>query len=404
MPKEHLLTKKLNQINRAVQDNYQKEDQIGVLSGLTGLAIFQFYYSKLYEDQTSADIGSEMLSKVIEHINDGYSLPTYCTGIAGAGWALEFLSEQDFIELDCDELLPVLDDYLVESIKIDDRENYYDFLHGVLGTGYYFFKRYQNTKSAEQRIKYRDLLSGILQRLENTGIKENDHIKWESYLIRDENLRGYNLGMAHGICSIINFLSRIAGDPYFSSQAKTLIQKATYFVLSFEQKEASTLRFPDWVTLENKIGQSGRLAWCYGDLSMGISLWRAGKVLEDQHVKERSLNVLKDTTKRINQEDTKIVDAGICHGSAGLAQMYKHLYHETKEPVFNEACQFWMDETLAMDTHEQGYAGYMQKRGDDNKPWQAELGLLEGVAGIGLSIISYLNPSETQWDQCLMIG
>lgn len=405
MSKEVLLLEKLDEINTVLKENHQTEDDIGVLSGISGIAIFQFYYSKLKQDEASADLGADLLSTVVEQINNGYDQPTYCSGIAGAGWAMELLSEEGFIDLDCDELLPLLDDFLVEFLNIDEQENFYDFLHGILGVGYYFYKRYQNTKSQQLREKYQQILSIVIEKLENASIHEGDTSKWESYLDRKEKLRGYNLSLAHGMSSILNFLSRLASEQYFYPLVEGLLKQTVNYILSHEGKEVSeSSQFPDWVFLNQEVNQSGRLAWCYGDLGLAISLWQTGNVLKDKDLSNKALNILKRTTKRTTPEDTKVVDAGICHGAAGLMQIYNYMYKQTQDNDFKDATEFWMEQTLAFATHEKGYAGYMQKRGDDKEPWKAELSLLEGVAGIGLAIISYLKPTETKWDQCLLIS
>ena len=56
-----------------------------------------------------------------------------------------------------------------------------------------------------------------------------------------------------------------------------------------------------------------------------------------------------------------------------------------------------------MAVHKDGDAGYKQWRGD-SKEWKKEKNLLEGIAGIGLTIISFLATFDTKWDECLLIS
>ncbi len=404
--KKQVLLKKLEQISLVLQENYQSKDEIGVLAGTSGIAVFQFYYSKLIQEETNADIGAEILSFVIEKINNGYSFHTFCSGIAGAAWAIALLQEEEFIDVDCDELLSGFDDFLIKTIKdIETDQNFFDFLHGILGIGFYFLKRYQNTKSKTLKDQYRATLLNIVALLQKTSQNDGNQTKWESYLIRDEGVKGYNLSLAHGITSIINFLSRLAAYEDFKSDVEDLLQQSIKYVLSFKIKDTQcTWSFPSWITNTNEKSDSSRLAWCYGDLGIGITLWRAGKILDNATYKTEAIQVLTHAAKRRDPEEAGVKDAGLCHGAYGIMHIYNYMYKETGEPMFKETMDFWLDQALKMAVHDDTYAGYMQWQGGENAGWRSEISLLEGVAGIGLSIISYLASFDTKWDECLLMN
>ncbi len=93
---DNILKEKLSTISKIIKDNYTEESHLGMLSGLSGLALFQFYYSRFVDNDEFSAIGLEILTRCIDKINDGYNFPTYCTGIAGMGWLLEHLKEYDF--------------------------------------------------------------------------------------------------------------------------------------------------------------------------------------------------------------------------------------------------------------------------------------------------------------------
>ncbi len=405
MVKNSQLLSKLEEINAILQVDYKDIDNIGVLTGSTGIALFHFYYSKFKQQEINASIGSDIISSVVQKINKGYHMPTFCTGIAGAAWAIELLREEDFIELDSDALLGNLDDFLESSLQVDKRYNFYDFLHGNIGIGLYFLKRYENTASTELKSNYKRYLLKIISKLQETALIKGNTAKWESNLIFSEKLRGYNLSLSHGISSITNFLARLAEHSDFKDATITLLQQATNYILQQHYDSVtSTSCFPDWITTTNEKSKNARLAWCYGDLGIGISLWRAGKILSDQELCKKALTVLKHSTKRRDIEEARIMDAGLCHGSYGVAHIFNYMYKETQEPVFKETAIYWLQQALDMAIHKDGYAGYYQWRGGDNPGWRKEVNLLEGISGIGLAIISHLASFETKWDECLMIG
>jgi lantibiotic biosynthesis protein len=97
-----------------------------------------------------------------------------------------------------------------------------------------------------------------------------------------------------------------------------------------------------------------------------------------------------------------VKDAGFCHGCAGIAHMYNKLWHSTHQPVFKAACDFWMQRTLDMATYPDGMAGHKKYTGTEGV-FESTPALLDGVAGIGLVLLSYLT-GDFSWDYCLMLN
>lgn len=107
-------------------------------------------------------------------------------------------------------------------------------------------------------------------------------------------------------------------------------------------------------------------------------------------------------SQRKDFEKNGIVDAGICHGTAGIAHIFNRFFFETKMPIFKDTANYWIKETLKMATHDDGLAGY--KSFYSEKEWVKEYGLLEGVAGIGLALLSHISDEEPTWDRCLLLS
>ncbi len=403
--REQKLKDKLEEINLELQNNGKLDTtDIGVLSGSAGLALFHFYYNAYNPNETSEDIGSTIIASIVNNINEGYNFHTFCGGIAGAAWTIELLNELDFIELDTDGLLGVLDDFLNHIANLNEGENYYDFLHGLIGIGYYFLKRYKNTASSELKEKYKEMLLAMISKLQRTAKSSEEGVYWESFLVREEGIKGCNLSLSHGLSSIINFLSRLSEESDFSKEAMPLLEKAVSHTMSYKREKPDASFFPDWITNENEESQSSRLAWCYGDLGVAISLWKASIVIKNEEVKNTAIQLLEFAATRRDIKETRIVDGGLCHGAFGVMHIFDYMYKETGINVFKEAADYWIDYGLTIDHHKDGSAGYMKWRGGDTPTYEKENSPLEGIAGIGLAILSYLNPEKTDWNQCLMIG
>ncbi len=403
MEQPEILKKQLNNISTILQERYREISDVGVVAGISGMALFQFYYSKYLDVDTHADIGAEMISHCIEQINDGYSFPTFCTGIAGLGWAIQHLKTNDFIDVDCDELLSPFDSYLYNQMTFDLNRGNYDFLHGGIGYGFYFLSRFEHTENKALRQVYRSYLDELITSLEALAIADGTTFKWESVLDFERGNKGFNLSLSHGISSILNFLSRLHTFEEFKEPTERLVKGAANYLLRFESKSAANLSlFPSWVETDVSLDYKSRIAWCYGDLGIGLSLLKAGKSLNDTTMQKHALNVLQHTTTRTSPDETSVIDAGLCHGSYGNALIYQRLFQENKIPSFEKTLDFWIQDGLEKAVHTDGYAGYKQWNGLQ-KDWLPELSLLEGIAGIGLVMIDYLSEEPNPWDECLMI-
>ena len=401
------LESKLLEIKNSLTNEYCSVIDIGVHSGLSGVALFQFYYSKYLDKDIHAEDGVTIITSALERINEGYSYPTFCTGISGVGWVIDHLEEQKFLDIDADELLLGLDEYLHAQMVSEMKNKRYDFLHGAIGHAYYFVKRYQRTKSTALRDNYRKILVEFLDLLEKISEKEGeDKLKWrsETEVRVDEIKTVYNLSLSHGMSSIVGVLSKLHELDEFKEKSYSMLRKAINYIMSFmnEDKNASSL-FPRTILLNGEFEGTGRLAWCYGDLGIALQFWHASKVLKDDMLGSTALEVFKHNAKRKTAENSGVIDAGVCHGSFGNAQIFGRMYKETRDIVFKEAADFWIQDGIDKAVHEDGYAGYKKWQGAEGK-WYNEVSLLEGIAGIGLVIIDYLSDYDSNWDECLMIS
>ena len=80
-------------------------------------------------------------------------------------------------------------------------------------------------------------------------------------------------------------------------------------------------------------------------------------------------------------DQTGVVDAGLCHGSAGLAHLFNRMYQMTAEPILADAARLWVGRTLELCS---AALARDATRTDDaaRAAWNGP-GLLEGAAGIG---------------------
>jgi len=374
------------------------QKNIGVMGGSIGLALFMFYYAKYTDEDRYAQMGVDLISNIFEEINKGFSYHTLAGGLAGIGWSIELLAKQNFIDADTDEVLEQLDPYLHKTMIYDIQNENFDFLHGAVGNGVYFLSRRPNPKADEY-------LKELIDELDKVGHADEDGSrKWVSVLDHESGKRGYNLSMSHGIASIITFLGKVMEIGIYNEKTMRVLEGAVKYLLKYRLDRSKFLsHFPSWISENDPLTQS-RLAWCYGDLGISMALWQAGQGAHRQEWQDIAKAVLLDSTARRDIRDNAVQDVGLCHGAAGIAHVYNRAYQFIKDPLLKDTTLYWAQHILNMAVHEDGFAGYKAWRTPQYGGWTPEPGFLEGIAGIGLALISLMSDIEPTWDRCLFLS
>ncbi|TAL66619.1 MAG: hypothetical protein EPN88_08125 [Bacteroidetes bacterium] len=379
-------------------ENYPETNK-SLMGGKAGVALFWTYYSVFSE---SVDLHKRLvplISEIFQGIRQGNSSPTFANGIAGIGWTIEHIKQNGFIDIDTDFIIGSLDDllypYMLKYIQSGD----YDYLHGALGIGLYYLNRSSNPN-------IHIYISRLVDELERHGKSFSKGIAWESSLSIETEERGYNLSLSHGIASIISILSRFYMGNNNSVKTAMIVEKAVNYLLGNKRdpkifkycfpSSSGSNDLPQW--------DSGRLAWCYNDLGVSMALWQAGQIFNNETWKQEAIDVLLNTTNITDWKDAGVKDAGLCHGTAGIAHIYNRAYNYTGVEKFKESAIYWFDQSLKMAVFEDGLAGYKAFRIPKFGGIENEYSFLEGIAGIGLAMISSISDIEPSWDSALLLS
>ncbi len=368
----------------------------GLLVGKGGLVLFLLCYSKYADDNKSKSIGNEILDKLLSAFqNEKFPLFTFCDGLSGIGFALEKLSKEGLIKDDPDTVLSDVDLYLKFQLRNMLSLDYYDFLYGYIGIGLYFNSRKEQTLEVIE----------IINKLHASADASNKTLKWKSQNFKTGTFK-YNIGLSHGIPSIVVFLSKVLKNYSIDNNSCNLIQGAVNYILAQEiDKDAYGSFFPDFAIESSKIVHKSRLAWCYGDLGIAMALWQAGVALQNEQWKTKALEILLYAAERRRDlEKESVADAGLCHGTSGIAHIFYRMWWNTRLPELKQAADYWFSKTLKMARFEDGLAGYKAWHTEKYGGWKSEYGILEGVAGIGLALLSYITETEPTWDECLLLS
>jgi lantibiotic modifying enzyme len=396
-PSTYLIQEKLLEITNEVRRN--NCENTGLLVGHCGITIFLAYVNQLYDDPELTIQMENSLQKSLEIFKLDGAAHSFCSGYAGVCWGVNHLVANGKLDTDVNDLFEEIEPYLTITSENDFQKNLFDFLHGGIGAGIYFLERLPNPIATQHLRK-------IVYYLEAQKLESGIGIRWmNSFMKLDKQSREteFNLGIAHGIPSIIYFLSKCYEKNIENEKCAYLLENSINWIIEQRINTKSLSLYPAVVkdNVENK--NHSRLAWCYGDLGIAIAIWQAGKALNRQSWKEEAVFIMLHASKRKELDANSVIDAGICHGTAGIAQFFNRFYWETKDPVFKETANYWIDQTLKMARFEGGLAGYKVWRGND-EGWVNDYGLLEGLSGIGLVLYSYISETEPIWDRCLLFS
>ncbi|WP_348724379.1 lanthionine synthetase C family protein [Parabacteroides goldsteinii] len=374
---------------------------IGLHGGTSGIALFLSYYDNiiLQKNEISQRV-FQILEYNIQWINSGKKIHTLCRGLSGFGWLCEHLRKMDMLSNVNIEFLDDLDHVLYKQMIYDIKHENYEFLHGAIGVGTYFLSRFDKNKEV---IGY---IEELLIELEQKGILcESKSVKWLSVLNFQTGEKGYDISMSHGMSSIAAFLIRLHQLNFEVERVERLLASTIAYILEqITYKEGNISYFP---THSKESGYGlvySRLAWCYGDLSIAHVLWRVAILMNNKELENTALRILYYNSNRLDLQSNGICDACLCHGTAGIAQIFWNIYLNTHINKFKETTEYWIHQTIQMAKHPDGLAGFKAWNTDEyGGGYVNSVGLLEGIAGIGLVLLSQLTEKKLVWDESLML-
>lgn len=391
------INKKLRVISKSLYDDSKQLNALGLLGGRTGLAVFFFEYFQLTRNIKYLNFASKIMSNVLDRI-DSFHNYAFASGICGVLWTTQRYINAGLLDEDGDKLLGNFDDTLTEFAIQELEHGRYDYLHHSLGVLLYLIERFQETNN---KARVKNAIMRITFQLEKCAVYENTHIKWFdnfSKISSGYEINRYNYGLAHGLPSIISILITLLESGIEDDRINKLIKGACSFVAT--KKRSAELSKSLFANTSVNEFENSRLAWCYGDLGVGFSLLKAGVVLEDIHLFELGNEIGLHSLFRTHPDDTRVVDACLCHGAAGISMIFRRYFHLTKNHKYLKQSEFWLNHALSMGSQGRGLAGYTFWIEDH---MTSNSSLLMGTAGVGLSMISSLSEKTTWWERCLLL-
>jgi class I lanthipeptide synthase len=368
--------------------------------GLAGRALFHAYFGEALGSERDLDRARECLKAAAGLVSSRQMTASLFSGFTGVAWAMEHLRSRLFDE-DGDDPNEAIDEALVDHLGRAPWRDTFDLIYGLAGIGVYGLERWP-------RRGARLIVERVVDRLEETASPRPEGVAWFTpadqipIRQRERSPEGhFNTGMAHGVPGVIALLGRTCGKGVAAGKGLPLLQGAVRWLLAQRLDEESPWAFPMWIGSGIASGPS-RIAWCYGDPGIAVSLLGAGRSLGERDWEREAVALAQRAALLPDRHGVQ--DAGLCHGAAGLGHLYNRMAQATGDPALRDAARSWLGMALEMRTPGKGIAGYAAwlVQEDGTMGWTDDPELLTGAAGVALAFLAAATPHEPAWDRILL--
>jgi lantibiotic biosynthesis protein len=369
--------------------------------GESGLALFFSYLDQARPGEGYDDLAMQLLERTISAAAVNPLMPSLYSGFSGVAWTMEHLSGRLYEDGDGGEDAgEEVTAALAEHVALTPWQGHYDLISGLVGFGVFALERLPRPGGEE-------CLRRVVARLSELAERNPQGITWRTgpEIMSDQDAETYpagyyNLGVAHGVPGVIALLglAQRAGV-----ECRPLLDGAVRWLLA-QQLPPDLASLFGYNVAARGAPVPSRVAWCYGDLGISSTLMVAARAVEEPAWEAEALKIARRTAER-SLQDSSVVDAGICHGAAGVAHLFNRLHQATGDPALAEAARHWIDETLALRRSE-GIGGFLSWAPNEQRQlgWREAAGFLTGSAGVGLALLGAATAVEPEWDRVLQIS
>ncbi|MGB0868221.1 MAG: lanthionine synthetase LanC family protein [Flavobacteriales bacterium] len=330
--------------------------------------------------------------------NNSLMNTTFCTGISGSLWVLLLLKRADVIEFEEGFFTEI--DNIIQSYtkKLVDLNNL-DFLHGAMGNVFYLVNNMKN----------HFFLSKLIMKInsQRKQFRNKQVFFYENFPDPEKYIQmKISLGLSHGLPGFIVVFTKLYNKNIQSNLCKEIVQDQINFILELENPNR-TIRehafYPTSISLEDEHFYSSRLAWCYGDLGIAMAFYISGDILREENWKNKAFEIFDYYIEVKGDINAGIVDAGICHGVAGVALIYYCIHYKTKNEKYFKEAKYWLSELEQYQIIDKlgniTYGSYSH----ETKSFEKNETFLEGTCGVEIVINTITNKLDPSWAECLLI-
>jgi lantibiotic modifying enzyme len=355
-----------------------KDPGASLAQGRSGLALFFSYLDTLRPGRGHGTRATALLDEAIASLAETPMDASLYEGFPGVAWAVEHLGPRG------EDASGDIDAALLELLGQSPWSSAYDLVEGLVGLGVYALERLARPTGAPLLEQVVERL-GELARRQGPGLTWWTSPEWMRPGMRALHPEGwFNLGVAHGVPGVVGVLGAACAHGVAVERARPLLEGAVDWLLA-QETPGDTGGFPSWMEPGGARGPVARTAWCYGDPGVAAVLLSVARALDVPAWETRARAIAHRAATRL-PERTRVADAGLCHGAAGLGHLLNRVAQSTGDEVLAEAARRWLERALELwrPSHEEGP------------------GLLTGAAGTGLALLAAVGEREPGWDRMLL--
>ncbi|MGD1847821.1 MAG: lanthionine synthetase LanC family protein [Salibacteraceae bacterium] len=386
------LTLHLERVHQKIDLSLQQEaDETLNISTLSGIISQAIFYAHLHtpENNQKENIRAAIAkaSKHIEH----YAVPTeFVDGLAGFGWGVSHIAQMGLLDEDENAFLKELDDFLFQHAQQSLQMRNHDFFYGATGYGKYFLQRRNARPEVDQYLQ--EIASG----LQSIAQSHQGLLLWQTEDDLADN--EIDLSLSHGMASMVVFFSRLLENGITTDFSEEVLRNSCDFLIAQKQNSEEGARLPDYVKGPESV--IAPLRWCHGDLGIAYALCCADRALGTQAYAPTAKEVVDAVGALRDIKEQHLYSATLCHGTLGVGHFFtKFIDFFGPDPQLQAAIDFWYAESDTMMSSATGYCYF-----DDDQEDREKTGIIYGIEGTGLALLSALGRSDSSWDSCMHLS
>ncbi|WNJ17537.1 lanthionine synthetase LanC family protein [Pontibacter sp. G13] len=367
-------------------------DEDGWFDGRLGYMLFDWYYRLSFE--LDLDPVGEAFSDLLGRLNEGNSSLTddsLSKGMTGLALVLNHFHQE--FQWEVDDLLADLDQMVIACIEERILKGEKDFYHQATGLLHYLIQRLAQN-GIEQVVDH------CLDLWTQTSTIDLAGLRYRSSMGQGAGV-AYDLGLAHGLTGFLLTISPLVDHPRLGEKAITLVQAGLRYYQTVAAKASTDERTPADSEIPVFVGvdqptvvRTNRMAYCYGDIGP-LLVWERTRHFLSISDQQKLFwdQIHSKVCAAQTPEKTGIDDAHLCHGSAGIALMFRALNAAHPQKAYLDGYEFWVEKTWQYaqeDLATGAYAG-------------GPASLLEGFSGVGLACLTFLYGSDWNWPSLFLL-
>lgn len=384
----------IEKIKTYLLENYiNSYHDCSLTTGLSGLLC-------LFSNNENKDNITSLSQYILDNAN--YNDFSLFSGLSGIGLSFLLVNDKYDVSEVINSILHIIlnnDNLLLKpdlnNLKCID----YDLAYGYTGIITFILSYKENMKNIDTDLEYKSnqlikkYLNYIEEIIENPVnnhypfwiSNNNQMIDLDKTLFQDGS---YNMGTAHGILGVIQVVSRIYNNHIYLEKSKKIIIKLVNIMIHFLTFKNGEIIIPPRATdkleildNDNFLYQDG---WCYGQLSIGLTLINIGKLLKITHYIDLGTQISNQSLKKIKTIDQYLPSVILCHGKSGILMLlFYAINNQLLEHQILEEQLLLITKKIIAQYNKDYILGFKDKEYDNNNfVYFDKFNLLEGTIGV----------------------